>query len=413
MEKAIDDAFWIRPGKKGRTWAMRVRAGGRRRSLTLGHDYGPRAMSEQAARFKCGQVLGQIELGVFVWPSERNFTVASPGPTKIESEKHDVPLFGEVAKEWFAQELVTAGRTRKGLSENGRLNKEWLLGHVNDAFGELPIDTIDEAMVEDFAIRKREQHEAVSVNKMLVTLENVIKRAVRRRVIDRNPVDGFRLRTTRFVATHLETAAQIEALMDAAGEHDLIRRGRRGHGRALVAVLVMAGLRIGELRELRWRDVYLSKNYLYVRGTKTESAERRVALVPRLRAILAELKALRGGQPNEFVFGTSTGGRENRSNVSQRILAPAVEGANRRLADQDEEPIRDGLTPHGLRHTYVSAMLALGVDVITVGGEVGHRDKASTLNRYGKPMRRAPGDMERLEALYRGDVEERRLKAVA
>lgn len=413
MEKAIEDAFWVRPGKKGQTWAMRIPVDGRRRYLTLGRDYGPEAMSEQAARFKCGQLLGQIELGTFVWPSGRGAATVRLEHQDAEAATYRMPLFGEVAKQWFAQELVTAGRTRKGLSESGRLNKEWLLRHVNEAFGELRVDTIDEAMVEDFAISKRERHEAVSVNKMLNTIEKVMKRAIRRRVIDRNPVDGFRLPVTKFTATHLETAAQIEALMEAAGELDLTRRVRRGHGRALVAVLVLAGLRIGELRDLRWRDVYLAKNYLYVRGTKTENAERRVALVPRLRTILAELKALRGGQPSDYVFGTSKGGRENRSNVSQRILAPAVESANKLLTEQDEEPIRDGLTPHGLRHTYISAMLALGVDVITVGGEVGHRDKASTLNRYGKPMRRAPGDMERLEALYRGDVEERRLKAVA
>jgi integrase len=48
-------------------------------------------------------------------------------------------------------------------------------------------------------------------------------------------------------------------------------------------VLAFAGLRIGELVALRWRDVNLAGGYLTIRKGKTAAAARRVDLLPVLR----------------------------------------------------------------------------------------------------------------------------------
>lgn len=94
-------------------------------------------------------------------------------------------------------------------------------------------------------------------------------------------------------------------------------------------------------------------------------------------------------------------------------MKPAVAAANEKLAEQEEEPIGEGLTPHGLRHTYASAMIELDVNPVRVAGLLGHADKGFTLNRYGKPMRNAPGDRARLEQLCRGQALGRHLTVVA
>ena len=54
----------------------------------------------------------------------------------------------------------------------------------------------------------------------------------------------------------------------------------------MLATLVFAGLRIGELR---WCDVNLAAARLYVRAGKTAAAERSVDLLPLLRDELAVL----------------------------------------------------------------------------------------------------------------------------
>jgi len=62
------------------------------------------------------------------------------------------------------------------------------------------------------------------------------------------------------VVGRLETAVQIEALLNAAGELDREAREDRQHveRRAMLATLTFAGLRISELCGLRWRDVDLA-----------------------------------------------------------------------------------------------------------------------------------------------------------
>jgi integrase len=60
--------------------------------------------------------------------------------------------------------------------------------------------------------------------------------------------------------SYLETATQIEALLDAAGQLDRQAHPTCQHveRRAMLATLTLAGLRIGELCALRWRDVDLA-----------------------------------------------------------------------------------------------------------------------------------------------------------
>lgn len=60
------------------------------------------------------------------------------------------------------------------------------------------------------------------------------------------------------------------------------------------------------------------------------------------------------------------------------------------------------MTPHGLRHTYISGLLALGWDVPTVMAEVGHASSQLTLGVYAHVMRRDAGARERLRALFDG-----------
>lgn len=66
--------------------------------------------------------------------------------------------------------------------------------------------------------------------------------------------------------TYLETAEQIAALLDAAGELDRAARADRQHveRRAILATIAFAGLRIGELCALRWRNVDLTGGWLSV-----------------------------------------------------------------------------------------------------------------------------------------------------
>jgi integrase len=124
-------------------------------------------------------------------------------------------------------------------------------------------------------------------------------------------------------------------LLAAAGELDRAAGRDRQHvpRRAILATLVFAGLRIGELLDLRWRDVDLSAGRITGRASKTDAGGRTVDVLPVLRDELLALKAAaRRTQATDLVFGTSHARGQHASNIRNGVLAPAVSGRTNGLA---------------------------------------------------------------------------------
>jgi integrase len=54
------------------------------------------------------------------------------------------------------------------------------------------------------------------------------------------------------------------------------------------------------------------------------------------------------------------------------------------LGDADETPLPDGLTPHSLRRTFASILVATGNDPVYVMGQMGHTDPKFTVKVYAR-----------------------------
>jgi hypothetical protein len=74
------------------------------------------------------------------------------------------------------------------------------------------------------------------------------------------------------------------------------------------------------------------------------------------------------------------------------------------LAKAHEAPLPDGLTPHKLRHTFASILVALGVAPGSMMDQLEHADPAFTLRIYRHGMRRDPAAKRRLRALVERDA---------
>jgi integrase len=85
------------------------------------------------------------------------------------------------------------------------------------------------------------------------------------------------------------------------------------------------------------------------------------------------------------------------------MLLPALERADQLLAERGKDPLTEGVSPHKLRHTFASALVASGEDPASVMGQLGHTDPKFTLKVYTHMMRRSSGERERLNALVKGD----------
>ena len=370
-------------------YALRFRAYGKRRYLTLGTK--AEGWTRARAQEELQNVLADVRRGLWRPPLPS---------TGVEDE----PTFHEFASEWFE------AMQHEGLARNTLLDYEWqLTKHLLPYFAEHSLSDITIAEVDRYRqLKVREGAiNATSINKSIQRLAQILDVAVERELIDRNPARGKRrrLKQRKPVRTTLDRAEQIEALISAARELDgEARVDRRTIPRAaLLSTLLFSGVRIGEALALRWSDVDLAAGRMRIRDSKTDAGIRQIDLLPVLREELSVLKAVTPyPAQTDFVFPTETGGAQNASNVRNRVLALSVERANLRLTERGLSPLPDGLTPHSMRRTFISLVLAIGEDVPYVMGQVGHADPKVTLSIYAQVMFRGEGERERLNALVNG-----------
>lgn len=364
--------------RKSPTYGLRFRAYGRRQFVTLGSvDDG---WTREKAEDRLRHVLADVERGIWKAPERE----VMPAP-----EQPQDPTFHEFASQWYE---ANQGSWRP----KTRVDYMWQLSnHLLPFFAGHRLSQITVREVDRYKSAKVRQGvlSPTSINKTITRLAQILELAVRYELIVRNPAKGkeARVKASKPAPVWIDRAEHIAALLDAAGELDQAARRDRQHvpRRAMLATLVYAGLRIGELTELRWRDVDLAASRVTVRASKTDAGVREIDMLPVLRDELLALKAgSRHTEVNDRVFPTRTGSEHGASNIRRRVLAPAIERANERLAQAEEVPLREHLTPHKLRHTYASLLVALGVDPGSVMDQLGHSDPTFTLRVYRHGMRR-------------------------
>ena len=228
-----------------------------------------------------------------------------------------------------------------------------------------------------------------TVRNVIVPLRKMLADAVRQGLLVGNPAARADLPPAQdFAGKEIplaHTGAIRQALLELA-PLDPLRRERDLFFVCLFDVALGTGLRLGELRALRWRDVDRDRRLIRVeraysrqqlRKPKTESGVRSVPLFPSVEAAFRELaaRAVERGRyaPDELVFASMRGTPLQPSNFRQRVWDPAL-----RLAELDGETYRF----HDLRHTCVSRLVAAGADVKLVQTVAGHANPLITLKRY-------------------------------
>jgi integrase len=417
--RAKEGEVIVREWKRGTSFALRFRAYGERRFLTLGFEgEGDPPLTFDRADEELENILADVRRGIWVPPPKETNKKASAAHGEAE------PLFFGP----FASDLV-AGREGQ-VSKRELEYEEWALGHLNPYLGDLLLVEIDVERVDayrQFKVKEAEKVAAAiergrplldgrgqarrplsagSINKTIGILQWILGVALEYKKIPENPAVGSkrRLREPERRPVHLDTAEQIEALLVAAAELDREPRFHCTEREAIVATLVFAGPRAEELCNLLWRDVDLANGRIFVGRSKTQAGLREIPILPILRDILAahKARAYRNG-PDDLVFPTGTGARRDKDNLRHRVLGAVLERADELLIARGHVPLPIGLTAHKLRHTFASVLIADGEDPISVKEALGHRDPAFTLRVYSHLMRRDKAERARLKALVGGE----------
>jgi integrase len=407
-----------RAWKSGRGYALRFPAYGERQYVTLGleTDGWTRGRAEQ----ELANILADVRRGIWIPPEKRR-------SSKTKDDTQDacgVLLFGP-----FAREFVAARKSEVSANMHGYLG--WALAHLLPYFATWPVGAIDIETVDAYRRHKvgqaelrrraierrkplRDDHGRVlrplapnSINKTIEVLQSILAMAVEYGHLQTNPATGRRrrLKLPPRRPVHLDTAEQIIGLLDACTEMDRAPYWRTNDRRAIIATLIFAGPRAHELCHLLWRDVDLANGRIHIGRSKTQAGLREISLLPILRDEFAahKARAYRTG-PDDLVFPTGTGGLRDKDNLRNRILAAAVERADRLLQKRRQTPLPKGLTPHKLRHTFASILVACGEDPASVMAQLGHTDPKFTLRVYTHIMRRDPAERQRLKTLVHGDA---------
>jgi integrase len=192
--------------------------------------------------------------------------------------------------------------------------------------------------------------------------------------VTRNPTAHLRLPENRRSSRRVVNVDRAGMLLDALPDTE----------RALWATAVFAGLRIGELRALRWAAVDFDAGVIRVQAgwddkegeqlTKTVAGARTIPLAGRLRSELARHKLATGRAGSDLVFGRSKSAAFTRSTARARAL--------RAWEAVGIEP----LTPPEMRHTAASYMAAAGLTPKEAQTALGHADIRTTLNVYAKAV---------------------------
>ncbi len=205
----------------------------------------------------------------------------------------------------------------------------------------------------------------VSAARKLATLRTFFRFLCREGVLDKNPARALLSpRLERRIPTHLDEG-QVNALLDVPGSGDAALRAR-----AILELLYATGIRCSELVGLDLPDVDLPARMIRVLGKGRK--ERVVLFGGRAQAALrAYLPARARAHPrSEALFVNARGGRLTdrsvRGHVSQRVRALAL---------------TQRTSPHTLRHSFATHLLARGADLRAIQELLGHV-RLSTTQRY-------------------------------
>ena len=342
-------------------------------------------------KYQARYFAGYDSKGKRVYPS-KTFKTRKDANTWLTAKQREKHL-GEYAEAstltvaQYVDQWLLAKKQSESIRENTHYTYSgYVEQYVRNEIGNLKLSAVRPNHIEQWQAGLMTRISARTVSNVRGMLSTAFQRAVKHRLLSRNPVRESE--TVKFKRSEKQFFDRAQAMVFMAN-----CRGPLG---LLLKISLNTGLRPEEVMALRWKDLTLEAkaivrvNQVIVRNKKggwkfytpkTRNSIRPIGvpsfLVPLLRdhrkAQLEEkLKAGRHYSDFDLVFATRIGTPLTSSPVRdefKRTLERAGLTITMRLYD--------------LRHSFVTLSLAAGVDLKTVSEEAGHATVAFTLDHYG------------------------------
>ena len=224
---------------------------------------------------------------------QRLISSALRGPSDPRRKRAQDHTFGEACDAWLAYVAEEKDRRPSTIRDYRNAVRRYLLAEFG---ADTLLHTIDTGRVDAFRERMlAEGHlSRRTIQKILVLLHGILKRAKRKGWIGTNPAeDAERVTVRRTGDFNVLAPEEVHAVARADGS--------QLYG-AMYVTAAFTGLRMGELRALRWSDVDFAKRLVHVRRSYTGAAfgapkSQRVRSVPmsdQVACVLDELEEVTG-----------------------------------------------------------------------------------------------------------------------
>lgn len=297
-------------------------------------------------------------------------------------------VFGAFAVEWY--EMLKQRKLALSSLESYRtaLNKDIL-----PEFGNRNLRSISAMEMQEFVYRYNGKSET-KITYIVATLNSIFEAACVAHIISINPV-------AHIMKPEHSEAAERRALTEQERKRVLAVARAHKDG-AYLACLYYLGVRPGECRGLMWQDFDWEQNLVHVQrdidykrkgedkvgDLKNASSNRYVPIPQPLKDILFPLRST----PDKFLFAGERNHAALSKTSSERLwlhlmcacnmVVPIQPGSNKYRESDIRSKYKAIITPHGMRHNYITMCWESGIDVYTTSRIVGHKSIKTTLEIY-------------------------------
>lgn len=317
---------------------------------------------------------------------------------------NDDRLFGEYATEWYRErkEPFVSAATKNNYRT--MLNK-----HIIPEFGDRKLRAIKAIDLQRF-LNRFEGMSKSQITSAITTLQAIFADAKQDRIISDDPSENLRRPSAK-------PPEEKRALTDQERARMLALFPTHPYGLYL-AVLYYTGMRPGEARGLQWgdfdwgeglihvqRDVDYATKTATVGSLKTSAANRYIPIASELRALLWPKREA----PSSFLF-PGDNGKPLAQTTAARMwirlmvdcgLADPINGDTCYGPGDIRGQYKPRITPHAMRHNYITMCWEQGLDILITMKLVGHADYQTTRNIYTHLSRKHLDDAkEQLDAMF-------------
>ena len=256
------------------------------------------------------------------------------------------------------------------------------------AIGDIKIQRLRPVHVHDMQLLKRDGSPVAprTAQQVRRVLKTALQAAVEIELVSRNVAASGKPVAGEETEVAILQPAEIASVLESLRESELYH---------LVSLALATGMRRGELLALRWQDINgatvtvarsleYTKAYGYrFKAPKTRAGRRSIQIPPETVDMLRDHRR----QTLELRMLLGMGRLEPEALVFCRFDGQPMPATN--LTTKWRKACGSRWKFHALRHTHASALIAAGVDVVTVSRRLGHSSPSITLGVYGHLFGRA------------------------